>query len=87
MLDFGTLSVLTNVAIFGAAAVIVWIAGARLASYADTISDRTKLSKAFLGLILLGVATSLPEIMTTITGALLDNAALVGLYFMGSSES
>ena len=75
--DFHQLSLTVNLAIFGAAAVVVWIAGTQLAYYADAISDRTKLSKAFLGLILLGVATSLPEIVTTITGALLDNAALV----------
>lgn len=76
-LDFRALTVWTNLAIFGAAAMVVWAAGTKLAYYADAISDRTKLSKAFLGLILLGVATSLPEIMTTITGALLGNAPLV----------
>lgn len=76
-MDFSTFSVWTNLAIFGAAAVVVWIAGTRLAGYADAISERTQLSKAFLGLILLGVATSLPEIITTITAALLDNASLV----------
>jgi len=75
--DFRSLSVWTNLAIFGGAAVVVWISGTRLASCADAISERTKLSKAFLGLILLAVATSLPEIVTTITAALLGNAALV----------
>jgi cation:H+ antiporter len=75
--DFRALSVWTNVAVFAGAAVVVWLAGTRLAYYADAISERTKLSKAFVGLILLGVATSLPEIVTTITGALLDNAPLV----------
>jgi cation:H+ antiporter len=77
MPDFTTLPVWTNLAIFAAAAAVVWTAGTRLALYADAISDRTKLSKAFIGLILLGIATSLPEIITTITGALLENAALV----------
>lgn len=77
MIDFSTFSAWTNLTIFGGAAVVVWIAGTRLADYADAISNRTQLSKAFLGLILLGVATSLPEVVTTITAALLDNAALV----------
>jgi Ca2+/Na+ antiporter len=45
-----------------------------LCYYAVAISDRTKLSKALLGVILLGVARSLPESVTTIT--------LVGLYFL-----
>ena len=75
--DFRALSVWANVVIFVGAGLLVWLAGTRLAYYADAISERTRLSKAFLGLILLGVATSLPEIVTTITGALLDNAPLV----------
>lgn len=77
VLDFRTFPLWMNVAIFAAAAVLVWIAGTRIAKYADAISVRTKLSSAFLGLILLGVATSLPEIATTITAALLANAQLV----------
>ena len=47
--DFQQLSLTTNLAIFGAAAVVVWIAGTRLAYYADAISHRTKLSKTFPG--------------------------------------
>lgn len=77
MSDFREFAVWTNVAIFAGAAVVVWLAGTRLAYYADAISERTQVSKAFLGLILLGVATSLPEIVTTITAGLLDNAPLV----------
>jgi hypothetical protein len=67
LFDFSSLSVSVNFAIFAGACVVVWLAGTRLAEYADAISGRTKLSKAFLGLVLLGVATSLPEIVTTIT--------------------
>lgn len=81
--DFQGLAIWTNVAIFGGAAVVVWIAGTRLAYYADAISERTKLSKAFLGLILLGVATSLPEIATTVTGAILENVPLVAGNLLG----
>jgi cation:H+ antiporter len=76
-MDFGTHSLSVNLAIFGGAAVLVWVAGTRLARYADAISARTKLSKAFLGLVLLAVATSLPEIATTVAGARLGNAQLV----------
>lgn len=83
MVDFGTFSVWTNLAIFAGAAIVVWLAGTRLAGYADAIGDRTKLSKAFLGLILLGAATSLPEIATTVTAALLENAALVSGNLLG----
>jgi cation:H+ antiporter len=44
---------------------------------------RTKLSQAFLGMVLLGVATSLPEIATTMTGALIGNARLVAGNLLG----
>lgn len=77
ILDFKSLSLGANLAIFGVAAVFVWVAGTRLAYYADAIGARKQLSRAFLGLILLGVATSLPEIATTITASLLGNAGLV----------
>jgi cation:H+ antiporter len=75
--DFGGFPLWINLLIFAAAAGLVWAAGTRLAKYADAIGARTKLSKAFLGLILLGVATSLPEIVTTVTGAAIGNARLV----------
>jgi cation:H+ antiporter len=75
--DFGGYPLWINLLIFAAAAAVVWAAGTRLAKYADAIGARTKLSKAFLGLILLRVATSLPEIVTTATGAAIGNARLV----------
>jgi cation:H+ antiporter len=77
LVEFGALPRLANLGIFAAAAVIVWIAGTRLARYADAIGHRTNLSQALLGMMLLGVATSLPEIATTFTGAWIGNAALV----------
>ena len=76
-MDFRSFPLWTNLAIFAVAAALVWLAGTRLARYADAIGARTKLSKAFLGMILLGVATSLPEIATTVTAGLLGNAQLV----------
>ena len=75
--DFAAFSIWTNVGVFVGAAALIWVAGTRLANYADAISLRTQLSHAFLGMVLLGFATSLPEIATTITGALLGNARLV----------
>lgn len=81
--DFHTLSIWANLAIFVGAAAVVWAAGTRLAYYADAISERTQLSKAFLGLILLGVATSLPELATTVTAAVLDNVPLLAGNLLG----
>jgi cation:H+ antiporter len=74
---FRSLPLAANLGIFAAAAVIVWMAGTRLSRHADALGNRTRLSQAFLGMMLLGVATSLPEIATTLTGALIGNAALV----------
>lgn len=77
LLDFSGFGLWLNMAIFGGAAVVVWIAGTRLAGYADTIASRTQLSKALLGMLLLGIATSLPEIATTATAAVIGNVQLV----------
>lgn len=66
-----------NAAAFGAAALAVWAAGTKLAGYADAIAERTGLSRVLLGMVLLGVATSLPEIATTLTASSIGNAQLV----------
>jgi cation:H+ antiporter len=84
--DFADLSLTSNLAIFAAAAACVWVAGTRLADAAERIAERTGLSRAFLGLLLLGIGTSLPEIATTTTAAASGNAALVaGNLFGGVS--
>lgn len=77
LIDFRSLPIAANLAIFAAAAGVVWFAGTRLARLADEVGERTGLSHALLGMILLGVATSLPEMATTVTGSLIGNAALV----------
>jgi len=66
-----------NFALFFLAAAGVWFAGSRLALYADAISDRTGIGKAFIGLVFLATATELPEIATTFTAAIKGNAPLV----------
>lgn len=66
-----------NLILFAICAVGVWLAGSALARYADVIADRKNLSRAFLGLVFLASATSLPEIATTFTAAIKDNAVLV----------
>lgn len=76
-IDFRSLPLWGNVAIFAVAGSFVWLAGTKLAQFVDEIGDRTGLSQAFLGMLFLGVATSLPEIATTISGSLIGNAALV----------
>src|SRR3546814_3412806 len=74
--DFQNYPLWANLGMFAAAAAAVWFAGSRLARYAASISDRTGIGAAFLGLILLGGITSLPEIAVTVTASLAGSAAL-----------
>ena len=56
-------------AIFGVSAIAVWFAGTRLSSSTDVLADRYHLGEALGGVILLAVATNLPEIAITSTAA------------------
>ena len=69
--------VLYNFAIFVVLACAIWIAGTRLTIYADAISDKFRIGKAFTGLVFLAIVTELPEIVTTITAAISGNALLI----------
>lgn len=55
---------------------MVWLAGGRIARHANAIAERTGIGKAFLGMILLGGITSLPELAVTVTAALGGSAPL-----------
>lgn len=74
---FLTLSLPINIVLFGTMAFGLWIAGAVLTAAADKISDELRLGKALVGLIFLAAVTELPEVATTFTAALQDNASLV----------
>ncbi|WP_013630744.1 sodium:calcium antiporter [Rubinisphaera brasiliensis] len=75
-IDFTTFSLPVNLLILTISGIIVWLAGTKMALMADTISERTSLSRAMAGALLLGVATSLPEIVTTVAASSLGNAPL-----------
>ena len=62
---------------FALCAACVWIAGARLAYLADALSDRFRLAKSLVGLLVLSLATSLPEVATTLTAAVQQARDLV----------
>ncbi|MEP3797568.1 MAG: hypothetical protein ABJM72_20485 [Anderseniella sp.] len=66
-----------NLLLFVICAASVWLAGSALARYADVIADRRHLGKALMGLVFLAAATELPEIATTFTAAIKNNASLV----------
>lgn len=70
------LATLPLILIFAAAAVAIWIAGIRLASSTDALDHKLGLGSALGGLLLLAIATDLPELAITITAALNDNLGL-----------
>ena len=50
---------------FLASAAVIWAAGIRLADTTDALADRLGLGEALGGIMLLAVATNLPEIAIT----------------------
>jgi cation:H+ antiporter len=62
---------------FALCAAVVWFSGARLAYLADALADRYKLAKSLVGLLLLSLATSLPEVATTLSAAVSQAQNLV----------
>jgi len=67
-----------NIAIFVASAIAVWFAGSHLARYADAIAERTGIGREFLGIIMLGGVTSLPELAVA-TSATLQGTPLLSI--------
>ncbi|WP_017730970.1 sodium:calcium antiporter [Nafulsella turpanensis] len=62
--------------VFLAGAVIVWLAGFKLSVYANAISNRTGIGKVFIGALMLGAITSLPEVATTLVATFRNNVSL-----------
>lgn len=65
-----------NLAAFAAAAAIAWWGGDRLARAADALTERTRAGQALVGVVLLGVMVSLPELTFAAVAAAFGNAAL-----------
>jgi cation:H+ antiporter len=76
MPDFGALGVTANMALFGCAAIVVWICGTRITATVDAIATRTGLGQPFAGMLLLGGITSLPELSAVVASAATGNAPL-----------
>ena len=64
-----SLSVLPLLGIFLVAAAAIWIAGVKLSDTTDILSQRLHLGQALGGVILLAIATNLPEIAITVSAA------------------
>jgi cation:H+ antiporter len=65
--NFEELSIWLNVGIFAVAAIAVWVAGTKLAQFADRIAEATGWGREMLGILLLGGVTSLPELAVATT--------------------
>jgi len=55
--------------VFVTSAVVIWVAGISLSNYTDILAERLHLGQALGGLILLAVATNLPELAITYSAA------------------
>ncbi|MFG0264119.1 MAG: sodium:calcium antiporter [Rhodopirellula sp. JB055] len=82
-MDFASNSIGINLLVFTVGAALVWAAGTKLSKYVDLFADRTGLGQAFAGALLLGGATSLPELATTITASYSGAAELAGTNLLG----
>ncbi|HEX6318694.1 MAG TPA: hypothetical protein VFZ84_07450 [Burkholderiales bacterium] len=82
---FHELPLAGNLGIFAGAALVVWLAGTRIAGYADAIAQRTGIGRAILGVLLLGGVTSLPEMAVASTAALAGHPALSVNDVLGSA--
>ncbi len=56
--------------IFVASAAVIWVSGVKLSDTIDVLAERLHLGAALGGLIVLAVATNLPEIAITVSAAL-----------------
>jgi len=81
----GHLPFAANLAIFVAAAAAVWAAAIRLTRCADAIATRTGLGQEIVGLLLLGAATSLPELAVAVTATLQGSPVLTIGDLLGSA--
>lgn len=63
------MSVPLLIGLFLVSAVAIWIAGTRLSSATDVLAVRLGLGEALAGMILLAIATNLPEIAITVSAA------------------
>ncbi|MPZ46436.1 MAG: sodium:calcium antiporter [Betaproteobacteria bacterium] len=82
---FEDFSLASNFGIFAAAAAAVWIAGTRIARYADSIAEKTGIGRELLGILLLGGVTSLPEMAVASTASLAGHPALSVNDLLGSA--
>ncbi|WP_431220148.1 sodium:calcium antiporter [Leifsonia xyli] len=62
--------------IFIVAVGAIWVAGIQLSRYTDVLAERFNFGAAFGGLILLAIATNLPELAITVSAAIQGNLSI-----------
>lgn len=77
-------SLIVGVIAFATAALVIVIAGSRLARSADKLADQTGLGEAVFGVLLLAGVTSLPDFAATLSAAVDARADLAMSNVMGS---
>lgn len=82
---FEALPLPANLGAFAVAAALVWLAGTRIARYADAIAEKTGIGREVLGIVLLGGVTSLPELAVASTASLAGHPALSVNDLLGSA--
>jgi len=57
--------------LFGASVVLVLFGGVRLTHSGDMIAEKTGIGRAWIGLVIISFATTLPELVTSVSAILL----------------
>ncbi len=78
------MNLLINLSLFVVAAIATYFVATRLAMYGDAISEKTKTTSAFMGIII-GAAISLPELTSSVTAIAIDSPDLAIGNLLGSN--
>ena len=71
--------------LFAGSSILVIVCGLFLAKYGDTLAELMGWGKLWVGTILVASATSLPELITTVTAAIRNQPELAGGNILGSN--
>ncbi len=70
--------------IFLLSATIIVISGTKLSHYGDRLADHTGLGGLWIGVVFMAAATSLPEVFTTVSAAILEAPDLIAGDLLGA---
>ncbi|GIW54163.1 MAG: hypothetical protein KatS3mg082_0567 [Nitrospiraceae bacterium] len=76
----------TTWAVFLTSAAVIIYAGTKLSQYGDRIADLTGLGRLWIGVLLMAAATSLPELLTTMSASLMQAADLAAGDLFGAGN-